>query len=146
MALSNRKYQVFYVSLNNLRCRLHYSIRSTNPSAPRHYNPPSLQHYEQDADGLCTQLLKPLPKRKPLEFDCDDEKAFKDAGWVINRKDLQVGWIINRKELQVGWVINRKELQVGWVINRKDLQVGWVIYRKDLQVGWVINRKDLQVR
>lgn len=40
------------------------------------------QHYQNDADGLCTQLTKCLPK--------DDTKAFVDAGWVIQEHELQV--------------------------------------------------------
>lgn len=48
-----------------------------------------LQHYEEDADGLCTQLTKCLPKKGKQDF-CVDTKAFVDAGWVIQEHELQV--------------------------------------------------------
>lgn len=47
-----------------------------------------MQHYEQDADGLCTQLTKSLPK-KGKQF-CVDPNAFVAAGWVIQNHDLEV--------------------------------------------------------
>jgi hypothetical protein len=45
------------------------------------------QHYEQDADGLCTQLIKCLPKVGKQEFCVE---AFVDAGWVIQEHELEV--------------------------------------------------------
>lgn len=47
------------------------------------------QHYEQDADGLCTQLTKSLPKKGKQDF-CVDTKAFVEAGWVIHDHELEV--------------------------------------------------------
>lgn len=47
------------------------------------------QHYEQDADGLCTQLTKSLPKKGKQEF-CVDTKKFIEAGWVIQEHELEV--------------------------------------------------------
>ena len=56
------------------------------------------QHYENDADGLCTQLVRPLPRpagsdNTDGDSDFDVKKLFKDNGWVINRKDLKVSVI-----------------------------------------------------
>lgn len=47
------------------------------------------QHYEQDADGLCTQLTKSLPKVGKQDV-CVDTKAFIKAGWVIQEHELEV--------------------------------------------------------
>ncbi|KAF2356678.1 SH2 domain [Trinorchestia longiramus] len=55
-------------------------------------------HYEQDADGLCTQLTRALPKQGNIEYGDTAQKAFKDAGWVINRKELKVGDSIGKGE------------------------------------------------
>uniref|UniRef100_A0A2S2PMB6 Tyrosine-protein kinase CSK n=1 Tax=Schizaphis graminum TaxID=13262 RepID=A0A2S2PMB6_SCHGA len=48
-----------------------------------------VEHYQKDADGLCTQLTKSLPKKGKQEF-CIDTKSFIDAGWVIQEQELQV--------------------------------------------------------
>jgi hypothetical protein len=47
------------------------------------------QHYEKDADGLCTRLCKCLPKVGSQEY-CVDVKAFMEAGWIISHKDIEV--------------------------------------------------------
>lgn len=49
----------------------------------------AFQHYEQDADGLCTQLTKSLQKKGKQEF-CVDTKKFIEAGWVIQEYELEV--------------------------------------------------------
>ena len=52
-------------------------------------------HYKLDADGLCTQLTQPL-KNESAEggknggYHDVDLKAFKEAGWVIEEKDIKV--------------------------------------------------------
>ncbi|CAB3377317.1 Hypothetical predicted protein [Cloeon dipterum] len=56
-----------------------------------------VEHYEQDADGLCTQLIKSLPKIGKQEF-CVDTKAFVDAGWVIQDNDLEIRELIGKGE------------------------------------------------
>lgn len=48
------------------------------------------QHYEQDADGLCTQLKRSVPKQGRREDAQDAVKAFTAAGWAIDRQDLNV--------------------------------------------------------
>lgn len=48
-----------------------------------------VEHYEQDADGLCTQLVKPLPKQGKQDF-CVNTKDFIDNGWVIPPQDLEL--------------------------------------------------------
>uniref|UniRef100_A0A1B0AVG8 Tyrosine-protein kinase n=1 Tax=Glossina palpalis gambiensis TaxID=67801 RepID=A0A1B0AVG8_9MUSC len=54
-------------------------------------------HYEADADGLCTQLIKCLPKEGKQEF-CINSKDFIDKGWVIPEADLQLRESIGKGE------------------------------------------------
>uniref|UniRef100_A0A1A9ZJP9 Tyrosine-protein kinase n=1 Tax=Glossina pallidipes TaxID=7398 RepID=A0A1A9ZJP9_GLOPL len=54
-------------------------------------------HYEADADGLCTQLIKCLPKEGKQEF-CINSKDFIDKGWVIPEVDLQLRESIGKGE------------------------------------------------
>ncbi|XP_058802342.1 tyrosine-protein kinase CSK isoform X2 [Phymastichus coffea] len=56
-----------------------------------------VEHYEQDADGLCTQLMKPLPKQGKQDF-CVDPKAFIEAGWVIHTDELELRECIGKGE------------------------------------------------
>lgn len=55
------------------------------------------QHYEADADGLCTQLIKCLPKLGKQEF-CINSKEFVDKGWVIPESELQLRESIGKGE------------------------------------------------
>jgi len=52
-------------------------------------------HYERDADGLCTQLMKPLEKRPTL---CMNSTDFIAQGWVIPEQDLQLKESIGKGE------------------------------------------------
>ncbi|XP_016998925.2 uncharacterized protein Csk isoform X1 [Drosophila takahashii] len=54
-------------------------------------------HYEADADGLCTQLIKCLPKLGKQEF-CINSKDFVDKGWVIPEAELQLRESIGKGE------------------------------------------------
>ncbi|XP_026463781.1 tyrosine-protein kinase CSK-like [Ctenocephalides felis] len=56
-----------------------------------------VEHYEQDADGLCTQLITSLPKKGKPGF-CVDTKAFVDAGWMIPESELQIKESIGKGE------------------------------------------------
>ncbi|XP_063990705.1 tyrosine-protein kinase CSK-like [Diachasmimorpha longicaudata] len=56
-----------------------------------------VEHYEQDADGLCTQLTKSLPKQGKQDF-CVDPKAFIEAGWVIQTHELELRECIGKGE------------------------------------------------
>ncbi|KAK3930681.1 Tyrosine-protein kinase CSK [Frankliniella fusca] len=56
-----------------------------------------VEHYEQDADGLCTQLTKSLPKKGKQDF-CVDTKAFVEAGWVIHDHELELKESIGKGE------------------------------------------------
>ncbi|KAG9436921.1 Tyrosine-protein kinase CSK [Apis mellifera carnica] len=56
-----------------------------------------VEHYEQDADGLCTQLTKSLPKEGKQDF-CVDLKAFVKAGWVIQTHELELRECIGKGE------------------------------------------------
>ena len=55
------------------------------------------QHYEKDADGLCTELRQPLKKKGNFEFAVD-KQAFVDQGWVIKFKDIKLGEAIGKGE------------------------------------------------
>jgi c-src tyrosine kinase len=54
-------------------------------------------HYEKDADGLCTQLIKCLPKKGKQEY-CINSRDFIDKGWVIPESDLQLRESIGKGE------------------------------------------------
>ncbi|CAH0382357.1 unnamed protein product [Bemisia tabaci] len=56
-----------------------------------------VEHYEQDADGLCTQLTKSLPKVGKQDV-CVDTKAFIKAGWVIQEHELELCETIGKGE------------------------------------------------
>jgi len=56
-----------------------------------------VEHYEQDADGLCTQLTKSLPKKGKQDF-CVDSKAFVEAGWMIQETELELRESIGKGE------------------------------------------------
>lgn len=53
-------------------------------------------HYEQDADGLCTQLMKPLEKAHGLSYM--DSTDFIAQGLVIAEQDLQLKESIGKGE------------------------------------------------
>ncbi|XP_026683146.1 tyrosine-protein kinase CSK [Diaphorina citri] len=63
-----------------------------------------VEHYEQDADGLCTQLVKPLPKQGKQEFYVNT-KDFIDNGWMIPVQDLEVSTVYTgfRETHVQGW-------------------------------------------
>ncbi|XP_013414147.1 tyrosine-protein kinase CSK [Lingula anatina] len=57
-----------------------------------------VEHYKNDADGLCTKLRKSVPKTKGgMEYTVD-KRQFMDAGWSIKEKDLIKGETIGRGE------------------------------------------------
>ncbi|KAK6644096.1 hypothetical protein RUM43_000362 [Polyplax serrata] len=56
-----------------------------------------VEHYEQDADGLCTQLTKCLPKKGKQDF-CVATKDFADAGWMIQTSELELRESIGKGE------------------------------------------------
>ncbi len=56
-----------------------------------------VEHYEADADGLCTTLITPVQKQGHFEYSVD-RKMFVDQGWVINMKDLKLGEQIGKGE------------------------------------------------
>lgn len=55
------------------------------------------QHYQNDADGLCTKLIRALPK-KGDSFGAVRIQDFEAGGWVIQKKDLQEIELIGRGE------------------------------------------------
>jgi c-src tyrosine kinase len=52
-------------------------------------------HYERDADGLCTQLMKPLEKSIGFVMNSTD---FIAQGWIIQEQDLQLKESIGKGE------------------------------------------------
>ncbi|XP_061173254.1 tyrosine-protein kinase CSK-like isoform X2 [Saccostrea echinata] len=56
-----------------------------------------VEHYEKDADGLCTKLKRALPK-KGDSFGAVRIQDFEAGGWVIQKKDLQEIELIGRGE------------------------------------------------
>jgi len=56
-----------------------------------------VEHYEKDADGLCSQLKRSVPKQGNPDFSVDP-KAFEMAGWVINKSDLTLAEAIGKGE------------------------------------------------
>ncbi|KAI5721873.1 hypothetical protein M8J76_000251 [Diaphorina citri] len=71
-----------------------------------------VEHYEQDADGLCTQLVKPLPKQGKQEFYVNT-KDFIDNGWMIPVQDLEDfidnGWMIPVQDLELCETLGKGE-------------------------------------
>jgi c-src tyrosine kinase len=66
-----------------------------------------VEHYEQDADGLCTQLMKALEKPPPQQqqpqppqqsFSCLNSNDFKAQGFEIQEKDLVLKESIGKGE------------------------------------------------
>lgn len=55
-------------------------------------------HYELDADGLCTQLRKPLEKGSSHHGFGMNSKDFLEQGWVIPERDLQLRESIGKGE------------------------------------------------
>ncbi len=49
-----------------------------------------IEHYKLDADGLCTQLTSARKSSDAVAYHDVDFKAFRDAGWVIDEKDVKV--------------------------------------------------------
>lgn len=56
-----------------------------------------MQHYEKDADGLCTRLERSVAKQGKTDFFVD-RKDFEEAGWIIQEKDLQLKESIGKGE------------------------------------------------
>lgn len=50
-----------------------------------------------DADGLCTKLLKPVPKRGNFDYSVDTQ-AFIDQGWRIKEKEIKLEELIGKGE------------------------------------------------
>lgn len=62
-----------------------------------------IAHYEQDADGLCTQLMRalektPPPAHTPQNFPCLNSNDFAAQGFAILEKDLQLKESIGKGE------------------------------------------------
>ena len=56
-----------------------------------------LQHYQEDADGLCTALGSPLSREGGVAYSVD-KTAFEQAGWTIKREDITLQEKIGKGE------------------------------------------------
>ncbi|KAG0414262.1 hypothetical protein HPB47_008609, partial [Ixodes persulcatus] len=72
--------------------------------------PQLIEHYEQDADGLCTRLSQSVPKQDGEM--AIDHRAFEMAGWAIKKQDLQVIENIGKGEFGDVLLANYKGLKV----------------------------------
>jgi c-src tyrosine kinase len=68
-----------------------------------------VEHYTEDADGLCTKLIQNLPKieqqqqqvvpnQHQEQQNSLDVEAFREAGWVINEADVKIKERIGKGE------------------------------------------------
>ena len=64
-----------------------------------------IDHYKEDADGLCTKLIQDLPKLSSQtnntvtpNTNSLDFEAFREAGWVINDQDVKIQEKIGKGE------------------------------------------------
>jgi c-src tyrosine kinase len=58
-----------------------------------------VDHYKKDADGLCTQLTSARKSSEnSVAYHDVDFKAFRDAGWVIDEKEITVKEKIGKGE------------------------------------------------
>ena len=59
-------------------------------------------HYRKDADGLCTELTQELKNEENSKtggYHDVDLEAFKEAGWVIEDRDIEVDIFIKIQKL-----------------------------------------------
>ncbi|CAB4028656.1 tyrosine- kinase CSK-like, partial [Paramuricea clavata] len=61
-----------------------------------------VDHYERGADGLICRLNKPLKKEGTLAVSVDEE-SFKESGWHIPRKDLDLVKVVGHGEFGDVW-------------------------------------------
>ncbi|KAJ8304367.1 hypothetical protein KUTeg_017950 [Tegillarca granosa] len=57
-----------------------------------------VEHYSNDADGLCTKLIMPLQKKGSSFSSVVSAQDFQTGGWSILPKDLFVGELIGKGE------------------------------------------------
>ena len=56
-----------------------------------------IDHYKEDADGLCTKLIADLAKLASLDNSIDIE-GFREKGWVIDEADVKIQEKIGKGE------------------------------------------------
>ena len=56
-----------------------------------------IDHYKEDADGLCTKLVADLAKLASLDNSIDIE-GFREKGWVIDEADVKIQEKIGKGE------------------------------------------------
>merc|ERR1719431_1192181 len=56
-----------------------------------------VEHYQEDADGLCTCLGAPLPREGSMAYSVD-KTAFEQAGWTIKREEVTLQEKIGKGE------------------------------------------------
>lgn len=57
-----------------------------------------VEHYQEDADGLCTSLGCPFPREGTSLPYTVDKTAFEQAGWTIKREDITLQETIGKGE------------------------------------------------
>ena len=56
-----------------------------------------MQHYQEDADGLCCRLKHSVEKEGLIEFDVSADE-FRESGWHIARSQLNKKSLIGKGE------------------------------------------------
>ena len=56
-----------------------------------------VEHYKEDADGLCTKLVQEMPKLD-LDNNSVEIENFREQGWVINPDDVKIQEKIGKGE------------------------------------------------
>lgn len=81
-----------------------------------------VDHYKEDADGLCTKLVaeKPVADKMNLDNNVDIE-AFREKGWVINEADVKIQEKIGKGEFGDVMLGNHQGLKVAIKV-MKDVQ------------------------
>ncbi|UYV80725.1 hypothetical protein LAZ67_19001545 [Cordylochernes scorpioides] len=99
-----------------------------------------VEHYQTDADGLCTKLEKSVPKKGNPEFTIDT-KAFELAGWTIKLQDLQLGEVLGKGEFGEveKMILANRQITVREVAEDLNISIGSChsIFINDLGMRWV---------
>ena len=56
-----------------------------------------MDHYKEDADGLCTKLVQEMPKLN-LDNNSVEIETFREHGWVINEAEVKIQEKIGKGE------------------------------------------------
>ena len=86
------------------------------------------QHYQEDADGLCTCLGAPLPREGSTTAYSVDKSAFEQARHILSMKRGQASWIVEFETFSSEIPLASTKFyhlmnieQAGWTIKREDV-------------------------